>query len=186
VGEIRKFLSKWKVEKEQGLLKELHEAYAQWVIHQLGDHIIHFHNAQPWIHYYVVHTVNMLGSSLSEDDSDKMVKALKYCFSEGFAGGYRQLPHLAPTYAGFLAALEIGPKAYSLLNREALTAFLRKMKQGGRYTMHLQGECDLRASYIATLITKSLKLPEELLDGVAEMILASQTHEGGISNVIGG
>ena len=53
----------------------------------------------------------MMGSSLLEEDSRKMVKALKYCFSEGFAGGYNQLPHLAPTYAGFLAALELGPEA---------------------------------------------------------------------------
>lgn len=97
--------------KDQGLLKTLHEKYANWVIHQLGQFIIHFTNAQPWLHYYVVHTVNMMGSSLTEEDGRKMVKALKYCFSEGFAGGYNQLPHLAPTYAGFLAALELGPEA---------------------------------------------------------------------------
>ena len=52
--------------------------------------------------------------------------------------------------------------------------------------MHEEGECDLRASYIVTLITKSLKLPEDILEGVADVILQSQTHEGGISNVIGG
>jgi len=52
--------------------------------------------------------------------------------------------------------------------------------------MHEHGECDLRASYIITLIVKSLKLPEDVLDGIAEGIIASQTHEGGIANVIGG
>jgi len=34
-----------------------------------------------------------------------MIKALSYCNSEGFGGGYMQLPHLAPTYAAFLAIL---------------------------------------------------------------------------------
>ena len=97
-----------------------------------------------------------------------MVKALKYCFSEGFAGGYNQLPHLAPTYAGFLAALELGPEACNqLIDRQALYKFFKKMKKGGRFTMHEEGECDLRASYIVTLITKSLKLPEDILEGVA-------------------
>jgi hypothetical protein len=33
--------------------------------------------------------------------------------------------------------------------------------------MHEEGECDLRASYIVALITKSLKLPEDILEGVA-------------------
>ena len=97
-----------------------------------------------------------------------MVKALKYCFSEGFAGGYNQLPHLAPTYAGFLAALELGPEACNqLLDRQGLYNFFKKMKKGGRFTMHEEGECDLRACYIVTLITKSLKLPEDILEGVA-------------------
>ena len=59
----------------------MHEKYALWVIHQLGEYIIHFTNAQPWLHYYVVHSVNMLNSPLTSDDQQKMVKALRYCFS---------------------------------------------------------------------------------------------------------
>lgn len=46
-----------------------------------------------------------------------MIKALGHCFTEGFGGGYMQLPHLAPTYAAFLAVLELGPQAYHLLDR---------------------------------------------------------------------
>lgn len=52
--------------------------------------------------------------------------------------------------------------------------------------MHEYGECDLRGSYIVAIITKFLGLNEDILEGVAENILASQTSEGGISNVIGG
>ncbi len=52
--------------------------------------------------------------------------------------------------------------------------------------MHEYGECDLRGSYIVAIITKFLGINEDILEGVAENILASQTPEGGISNVIGG
>lgn len=52
--------------------------------------------------------------------------------------------------------------------------------------MHEEGECDLRAIFIVTLITKALRLPEDILEGVAETVLLSQSHEGGISNVVGG
>jgi hypothetical protein len=37
-----------------------------------------------------------------------------------------------------------------------------------------------------SIITKFLGLKEDILEGVAEIIIESQTHEGGISNVIGG
>jgi protein farnesyltransferase subunit beta len=67
-----------------------------------------------------------------------MVKALGYCFSEGFGGGHNQLPHLAPTYAEFLAAVELG--AFELLeDRQAYYSFFKKMKKGGRFTMHEEG-----------------------------------------------
>lgn len=65
-----------------------------------------------------------------------MIKALGYCSSEGFAGGYGQLPHLAPTYVSFLSILELGPQAYPLLDRQKLYSFFKKMKKGGRFTMH--------------------------------------------------
>lgn len=32
--------------------------------------------------------------------------------------------------------------------------------------MHEEGECDLRASFIAALLVKSLKLPEDVLSDV--------------------
>jgi hypothetical protein len=59
----------------------MHQRYADWVIHHLGQFIIHFQNAQPWLHFYVVHIHNMLGVPLALEDSQKMTKALSYCFS---------------------------------------------------------------------------------------------------------
>lgn len=70
-----------------------------------------------------------------------------------------QIPHLAPTYAAFLAVLEIGPSAYDLLDRQKLYEMFKKCKKGSKFMMHKEGECDLRAIYIVTLIVKSLKLP---------------------------
>ncbi len=66
-----------------------------------------------------------------------MKKALSYCFSEGFGGGYKQLPHLAPTYAAFLAVLQLGPEAFDLLDRNSLYQFFKKVKKGGKFMMHL-------------------------------------------------
>jgi protein farnesyltransferase subunit beta len=76
-----------------------------FTLHHFGNYIVHFENAQPWIYYYCIHSLQLLGQNLSEQDAVKMKKALSYCFSEGFGGGYKQLPHLAPTYAAFLAVL---------------------------------------------------------------------------------
>jgi protein farnesyltransferase subunit beta len=64
--------------------------------------------------------LHLIGCSLTELDQQNMKKALSYCFNHhfgGFGGGYMQLPHLAPTYAAFLAILELGPEAYDLLDR---------------------------------------------------------------------
>lgn len=66
VQEILAFLAKWKVDKSQPLLKDMHRNYSKWVIHQLGEYIIHFHNAQPWLHFYVVHCLNMMGTPLEQ------------------------------------------------------------------------------------------------------------------------
>ena len=113
-----------------------HLEYVNWVLHELGQYTIHFEYAQPWLHFYVAHVANMLGSPLKEDDAVKMRQALKNCFSQGFGGGFGQLPHLAPTYAAFLAVLELGPMAYDILDRQRLYAFLKKCKKGGRFMMH--------------------------------------------------
>lgn len=144
-----------------------HLVYANWVMNKIGDKIIHFQNAQPWLHFYIAHVANLLGQPLSPADSERMQRALKYCRNEGFGGGHGQLDHLAPTYAGFLAILELGPSAYHVIDRAGLYSLLQKLKKGGRFMMHEEGECDLRASFIAALLVKSLRLPEDVLSEVA-------------------
>jgi hypothetical protein len=57
-----------------------------------------------------------------------------------------------------------------------LYSFFKKCKKGGKFMMHEEGECDLRAIFIVTLIAKTLNLPKDILEGVAETILLSQSH----------
>jgi prenyltransferase beta subunit len=85
-----------------------------------------------------------------------------------------------------LTLLSLGKDYLKQLDKERIYAFFKKVKKGGKFMMHEYGECDLRGSYIVAIITKFLGINEDILEGVAENILASQTPEGGISNVIGG
>jgi protein farnesyltransferase subunit beta len=140
----------------------------------LGKAIIHFDYGQPWIYYYIVSTLTQLQAPISGSSLADITKALSYCWNEqcgGFAGGYKQLPHLAPTYSAFLTILNIGPSAFHLLNKEGLMKFFRACKIGGQFQMTEGAETDLRAAYIVTIIVKLLHLDEDLLSGVAENII---------------
>ncbi len=171
------------------LLRESHEAYMKATLASLGKNIIHFDYGQPWVYYYIISTLSSLQSEIPEIALANITKAIKYCWSEGcggFGGGYRQLPHLAPTYSAFLTILNIGPSAFHLLDKEGLTKFFRSCKMGGQFQMTHGAETDLRAAYIVTIIVKLLRLDEDLLSGVAENIISAQTYEGGLSNIQGG
>jgi prenyltransferase beta subunit len=58
------------------------------------------------------------------------------------------MPHLAPTYAAINSLLIIGTEeAYCSIDRAALHAFLRRRKHAdGYYTMHDDGEIDVRSA----------------------------------------
>ena len=92
--------------------------------------------AQPWLYYYCIHTMNMLGIELDEDIKQKMTIAIQYCENEGYAGGYKQLPHLAPTYASFLTILSLGKDFLHHLDKDRIYTFFKKIKTGGKFMMH--------------------------------------------------
>lgn len=155
----------------------------------MGKAIIYFDYGHSWVYYYILNSCYLLGREVPEDLQELIIQSLKYCQNEkygGFGGGYKQLPHLATTYAAFLSVLIIGKKAYHLLDKNALTKFFWSCKKNGEFQMTDGAEFDLRAIYIVIIIVKLLHLDEKLLDGVAETIISSQTYEGGLSNVIGG
>jgi protein farnesyltransferase subunit beta len=97
-----------------------------------------------------------------------------------------QLPHLGPTLTAFLSILLIGPSAYHLLNPDGFTRFFKACKAGNYFRMTIDGEIDLRAIYIVTIIAKLLHLDAELMEGIPESIVSFQTYEGGLSNKVGG
>ena len=47
---------------------------------------------------------------------------------------------------------------------------VKNPNQKGSFLMHVNGECDMRAVYIVTIITLLLDLDKEILDGVPEYI----------------
>lgn len=61
------------------LLTTLHEHFVRGVLFGLGKDIMHFDNAQPWVHYYLLHALQILGVELEKDIAEKMVQALKHC-----------------------------------------------------------------------------------------------------------
>lgn len=102
----------------------------------------------------------------------------------GYAGGPGQLAHLAPTYAAVNALCAIGTEAaYHSINREALYQFLVSMKcESGGFTMHENGEMDIRATYCALSVARLTNLLDErLLWNVDKFLESCQTFEGGIA-----
>ena len=85
-----------------------------------------------------------------------------------------QLAHCAPTYSGTLALLAIGtPEAFAAIDRKRTYAFFMRMKQAcGGFTMHDDGEVDVRGTYTVIAIAKLLNiLTPELAENVAAFLL---------------
>jgi protein farnesyltransferase subunit beta len=95
--------------------------------------------------------------------------------------------------------MEVGtPQAYASINREAMYAWLCKMKQAdGSFIMHDGGEVDTRGSYCALSVAAFLNLlTDELTHNVADFVQkypspsldnggSSQTYEGGVGGYPG-
>jgi protein farnesyltransferase subunit beta len=121
--------------------------------------------------------------------------------SGGFGGGHGQYSHLAGTYAAILSlALVGGEAAYSLINRESMWKWLRRLKQSnGGFQVCEGGEEDVRGAYCAMVIIQLLDLPSNLptrihlnggvlstfQDGLEDYLARCQTFEGGISGAPG-
>ena len=102
------------------LKKELHAEYVTNAMHKMGKSMFGYDVGHPWLLYYILNALYLVdceGYEMEQEERAKMIQMLEYCRSDGFAGGHGQVPHLAPTYAAFLAILSIGPEAYHLLDR---------------------------------------------------------------------
>ena len=148
--------------------------------------------SRPWLVYWIVHSIELLGEldSISEDDKSAIVKFLGNCQDPdgGYAGGPSQVAHLAPTYAAVNTLVIIGTEeAYNVTNREKLVAWLDKLRnEDGSFTMHVDGEVDIRGVYCALSAARLLNVySESLFRNTDQWLLRCQTYEGGFGGVPG-
>ena len=70
--------------------------------------------SRPWLCYWILHALNLLGERVDEGTADDVADFLGRCQNPdgGFGGGPGQVSHLAPTYGAVNALCCLGtPKA---------------------------------------------------------------------------
>eukprot|EP01116_Phalansterium_solitarium_P003521 TRINITY_DN14335_c0_g1_i1.p1 TRINITY_DN14335_c0_g1~~TRINITY_DN14335_c0_g1_i1.p1 ORF type:complete len:395 (-),score=85.55 TRINITY_DN14335_c0_g1_i1:355-1539(-) len=184
---IRRCFLKFEHENEESLelFRDEHIAYLLRGVEKLGSGLESLDASRPWLCYWILHALQLL-NALPEEEADRFVDLIVHFQDNvggGFCGGPMQEAHLAATYAAVHALVTIGTeRAFSIINREKMYAFLTAMKQpNGGFTMHRGGEIDVRASYCALSVASVLGiLTPELSAGAAEFLASCQTYEGGI------
>eukprot|EP01080_Neovahlkampfia_damariscottae_P008431 gene8431-256_t len=172
--------------KSMQLLKNDHIRYIRQALDNLSMGYQSLDASRPWLIYWNVHALDLLGVELEEKMKKRIIAFLSKCQNEtgGFGGGPGQMSHLAPTYASVNALTILGTEeAYESINRKTLYQFLSslKTKEGG-FLLHKDGEIDVRGCYTALSAAKLTNiLDDELAKGVADYIYRCQTYEGGIS-----
>lgn len=170
------------------LNREAHIAFLKrGLTEPLHSSFIALEASRPWIIYWILHGLDLLGDDLSEF-TYSVPSFLARCqdkIAGGFGGGPGQLSHLATTYASVSALVCIGTdKALAVIDRMKMKQFLHQMKDSvtGGFRMHENGEIDIRGTYCAISVASILGLlDKELTDGVEEYIGRCQTYEGGIA-----
>ncbi|WJX70298.1 protein farnesyltransferase [Trifolium repens] len=166
--------------------RDKHIEYLTKGLHHLGSNFSILDSNRPWLCYWIIHSIALLGESIDDELEDNTVDFLNRCQDPngGYAGGPGQMPHLATTYAAVNTLITLGgDKALASINRDKLYGFMRRMKQpNGGFRMHDEGEIDARSCYTAISVASVLNiLDEELIKNVGDFILSCQTYEGGIA-----
>lgn len=168
------------------LQRDKHIEYLSKGLRHLGSTFSVLDANRPWLCYWIIHAIALLGETIDDELEDNTVDFLNRCQDPngGFAGGPGQMPHLATTYAAVNTLITLGgDKALASINRDKLYGFMRRMKQpNGGFRMHDEGEIDVRACYTAISVASVLNiLDDELIKNVGDFILSCQTYEGGIA-----
>lgn len=175
------------------LLRRLHIAYLlRGLERDLPSAFISLDASRPWICFWIVHSLDLLGYRLDEVLQQRVINTLIECQHPqgGFGGGPGQLAHLACTCAAISTLAILGTSiGYTAVDREGLLTFLLRMKQpNGAFAVHEDGEQDVRGSYCALVVASLLgflqmDVATKLTENAAEFIRSCQTYEGGIGAV---
>ena len=146
--------------------------------------------SRPWLVYWLLHSLELLGEELNEEEKAQIVGFLQRCQdpSGGFAGGPGQVAHLAPTYAAVNALCILGTKqALESIDRQAMAAWMDRLRQeDGAFMMHVDGELDIRGVYCALSVARLTNIySEQLFKGTEQWLVRCQSYEGGFGGVPG-
>ncbi|KAL1408783.1 CAAX farnesyltransferase (FTase) subunit beta [Vanrija albida] len=150
--------------------------------------------SKPWLMYWVLHSLDLLGIALDEETKKRAVATL-FSFklpTGGFAGGAAntQIAHLLPTYAAVMA-LAISGGATEGFGWDQLAAsrqdiynfFMRMKKPDGGFSVCEGGEKDVRGTYCLLVVATALDiLTPELLHNIDKHLVGCQTYEGGFAS----
>ncbi|OLY82217.1 Protein farnesyltransferase subunit beta [Smittium mucronatum] len=161
--------------------------------------------SQPWFCLWLLNSSYLLNSEISKKQYDQFIRKISSLQNKtgGFAGtptfetdfsqsganvtGSDQLrcgeqSHLLSSFAAICSLVILGgAEAAALVDRPSMLTWLTQMKQeDGSFTVHFNGEIDLRGSYCALTIAFLLDiLTDELVSNVAEFVSRCQNYDGG-------
>lgn len=163
----------------------------QGLSRQLPEGFVSLGASKPWIVYWIVHSIGLLGelNSLAIDTKESIIRLLNTCQHDGggFGGGPGQLPHVATTYAAVSALVTLGGEdALSIIRRDDLMDFFLRMSvpagEGGGMTMHEGGEVDVRGCYCALSVCYMLGMDVSRVAEACHLgvfVQRCQSYEGG-------
>ncbi|KAI8619934.1 terpenoid cyclases/protein prenyltransferase alpha-alpha toroid [Chytriomyces sp. MP71] len=172
------------------LSRTAHIRFLKGGLKGLSRNFVSLDASKPWILFWILHALDLLGETLSDEDKDRAINTLSRCqhSSGGFGGGPGQLAHLATTYAAVHALAILGThEAFDAIDRTKLYSWILSLKQSsGAYIMHYGGEVDVRGSYCVASVCKLLcMLTPDVTANMGVFIASCQTYEGGIGSVQG-
>ncbi|RSH95268.1 CAAX farnesyltransferase (FTase) subunit beta [Saitozyma podzolica] len=175
------------------LRKEEHTQFLASTFFKLPAGYVALDASRPWLMFWTVHSLDILGVGLDQNTKDRAVSTLLHMLSPlgGFAGGpaNSQLPHLLPTYASTCSLAIIGNSGpsggweqLSEARQRTYEFFMRCKRPDGGFVVCQGGEVDVRGTYCLLVVATLLDLlTPELLHNVDKFISGCQTYEGGFA-----
>ncbi|KAJ2721386.1 CAAX farnesyltransferase (FTase) subunit beta [Coemansia sp. Benny D115] len=167
------------------LYRRKHELFIRDSLPGLPGSFVALDASHPWFSFWCLNSLDIMGCTIEAELKQKATADLRALQSPdgGFRGGSGQLPHLAGSFAAVMSIALIGTdEAFEMVDRCKMYDWMMTMKQpDGSFTMHKDGEVDVRGVYCAMVIASLLNImTPELVKGSAEFIAQCQTCEGGI------